>query len=236
MRNIIKTLFLIVVIAAIIGVLFFSTTKEIRNSSEATFWTSLITAFFTAIIACVAWFQLNRFNTTTRADFIHRFTKDFFNEPTRQIMTLLDNSALKFKIREITCGKGLPKREFPYFHIDKDIADQLRMKVDSHKSEYTAFEIDDELLGYFDDLGTFEKRGILDVSLIYDVFSYYIELVWENEEIQKYIKWQQAESEDFVDMFENFEYIYQKCKSFGNAKRSGQMIIFWKLKWFLWNK
>lgn len=200
-----------------------------------TVWIGL-TAILTGILAGVAYWQLKSFNKTTRADFIHRFTKDFFNESTREIIALLDYSALKFRESEIEYGKDIPRREWPYFLIDKDIAGQFKQKIPSQRELYTAFELDDDLLGYFDDLGTLEKRGILDISLIYDVFSYYIEIVWENEEIQKYIKWQQADNKDFGDMFENFEYIYRKCKSFGATKRNKQSIWFWKLKWFLCNK
>jgi hypothetical protein len=202
---------------------------------DQTVWIGL-TAILTGILAWVAYWQLKSFNKTTRADFINRFTKDFFNESAQEIILLLDYSALKFKESEIEYGKDIPRREWPYFLIEKDIAGQFKPKMTSQREMYTAFELDDDLLGHFDDLGTFEKRGILDISLIYDVFSYYIELVWENEEIQKYIKWQQADNKDFGDVFENFEYIYRKCKSFGSTKRNRQNIWFWKLKWLLCNK
>jgi len=198
------------------------------------FWVAL-TAILTAILAGVAYWQLRRFNKTTRADFINRFTKDFFNKSTQEIIILLDYSALKFKVSEIEYGEDIPKREWTYFLIDKNITGQFKPKMANEKDKYTAFEFDDDLLGHFDDLGTFEKEGILNISLIYDVFSYYIELVWENEEIQKYIKWQQDDNEDFGDMFENFEYIYKKCDSFGKAKRNHQWIWLWKIKWFFCN-
>lgn len=237
MFNIIKKICYLVIIGAVVFIILnFSTTKDVRLSSEAIFWAAAATALLTAFLVFIAWLQLEKFNNTTRGDFIHRFMKDFFNEPTRHIITLLEYSALKFKIREVNYGDDSPTNEFPYFQIDKNIIEQLKIKTDNHRLEYTAFEIDDELLGHFDDLGSFEKRDILDISLIYDLSSYYLETVWENEEIQKYIKWQRAQEQDFNDIFEDFEYIYKKCMSFGIAKRKNQWIWLWKLRWFLGNK
>ncbi len=199
------------------------------------FWVGT-TAILTGILAGVAYWQLKSFNKTTRADFINRFTNEFFNKSTQEIIVLFDYSALKFRVSEVDYGEDISKKEWPYFLIDRNISNQFKTKIANEKEKYTAFELDDDLLGYFDDLGTYEKKGILDISLVYDVFSFYIELVWENEEIQKYIKWQQDDDEDFGDMFENFEYIYKKCKYFGEARRNGQWIWLWKMKWFFCNK
>jgi hypothetical protein len=79
--------------------------------------------------------------------------------------------------------------------------------------------LDDVLFGHIDDLGTFEKRGVLDISFIYKFFDYYVEVIWENKEIRKYIEWQRSGDESDSDVYDNFEYIYNKCKSYGEAKR-----------------
>ncbi len=193
-----------------------------------------ITAIFTIIITFIAWFQLTSVNKTTRADFIHKFNNDFFKESTQEIISLLDYSALKFMIASVNYGQNIPTKEFPYFVIERSIAEQFKPKISSARQEYTAFEIDDNLLGHFEDIGNFEKQRILDISFIYECFSYYIILTWENEEIQKYIKWQRGDGgNNAIDIYEKFEYLYKKCKSLDIAKQNKRWFLLWKLKWFL---
>ncbi|MGO8763255.1 MAG: hypothetical protein ACLQUS_14820 [Desulfobaccales bacterium] len=193
---------------------------------------SFVTAFSTALIVLVAYFQLKKFNATTVADFIDRFKKHFFIESTRNIMALLQYGAFKFKVRDIDYGQDILKDEFPYFEMNKNIDEQLKNFVKG-KEIYSAYEVDDELLGQIDDLGTFEKRGILDISMIYEIFDYYIEEIWENEEIRKYVEWQRTGDESCSDIYDNLEYIYNKCKSYGEAKRKKQWIWLWRMKWKL---
>jgi hypothetical protein len=64
------------------------------------FW-AFWTAIFTGLIVWVAYIQLKRINTATRADFIDRFKKDFFKESTRDIMAIIQYEALIFKVRDI---------------------------------------------------------------------------------------------------------------------------------------
>ncbi len=41
--------------------------------------------------------------------------------------------------------------------------------------------------------------------------------------------------DDRSDIYENFEYIYTKDKSFGEAKLNRSLIWFWKFRWWLSN-
>ncbi len=193
------------------------------------FW-SIFTAISTALIVIVAYYQLKKFNTNTIADFMDRFKKHFFTESTSNIMTLLDYGAFIFKTKEINYGEDIPIDEIPYFGIDENISGQLNKFV-KVKEIYSAYELDDKLLGHIDDLGTFEKRGILDISMIYEFFDYYIEATWENGEIKKYVEWQRTGDEKNSDVYDNLEYIYNKCKSFGEAKRKNRWLWLWRLKW-----
>jgi|GEM_PF-844045 len=180
---------------------------------------SFFTVLFTGLIALVAYSQLKKFNTTTRADFIDRFKKHFFTPSARDILSLFQYGALKFKLAKIDYGEDLPSGDFPYFEIDKNIREQLTLFVQA-KEIYTAYEIDDDLLGHIDDLGTFEKRRILDISIIYELFEYYITEAWENEEINKYVQWQRVGNESYRDIYDNFEYIYNKCRQRGSSTNS----------------
>jgi hypothetical protein len=77
----------------------------------------------------------------------------------------------------------------PYLKIKTEVADQLKgiVEIDPKKTGYSAFEIDDFLLGYFDDIGWYEKQGFLDLKTITQTFGYYITECYEHEEIQKYL-------------------------------------------------
>lgn len=193
------------------------------------FWTALL-VLFTAALVFFAYFQLRGIKKTTRADFVHRFKQDIFKEPIQQIVMLLQYSALNFRIRDISFGEGIPTKDWPYFEIDTSIADQLK-ESNINKAVYNSYEIDDNLLGHFEDLGNFEKYGILDISFIYNWFNFYIEMTWDNNQIKKYINWLREGNESSYDIYENFEYIYNKCKSYGEAKRMNKWIWVWKLKW-----
>jgi len=46
--------------------------------------------------AWLAWRQLKTLNKTTKADFLHRITHDFFTDICRDILILLDNEALSY--------------------------------------------------------------------------------------------------------------------------------------------
>lgn len=138
----------------------------------------------------VAWYELGSTRKTTRADFAKRFVESFFTEETRGLFALLMNSALEFKILEINAKDGKKIDELPFLEIKKDIASQLKGVIDvpSGKSGYSAFEIDDLLLGHLDDIGWYEKHKLIDPDTIEEMFGYYIDECFKNEEIQKYLK------------------------------------------------
>jgi hypothetical protein len=172
------------------------------------FWTGAA-ALWTAIAAAgaigavlVARHELGRTAATTHADFAKRFVDSFFTPETRGLFTLLMNSALEFKILTIKDEHGKQIDELPFLEIRKAIAGQLKGVVDisPERSGYSAFEIDDLLLGPLDDIGWYENRGLIDMETIREMFGYYIYECYENQEIQKYLKEDCNE-----DKYENFK-------------------------------
>ena len=90
------------------------------------------------------------------------------------------------------------------------IAKKEKEKLKS-KQIYVDDEIDDEVLGYFEDIGNYEKKGLLDFELIDTAFGYYIKQIWKNSEMKNYINWLRFDSEDAdEDSYKGFEYIYKK--------------------------
>lgn len=52
----------------------------------------------------------------------------------------------------------------------------------------------------------------MDIKYVYQSFDWYIQLVYENCAIQKYVKWQRKQNNS-GDVYIYFEYIANKCKS-----------------------
>ena len=187
----------------------------------------------------VAWSQLKGISDVTIAEFVYKFKNDFFGKDARELMMLFDIGALKYKNRNLneTEVDNL-ENYFDYFEIDNNLIDTMplgekRKKIIKDISSFTAYEIDDFLLGHFEDIGIFEERGFIDIVSVYDEFSYYIENVWNNCEIKKYILNERDESG--ADIYEKFEYIYKKCASYGKAKKENRNILVWRIKWFFIN-
>jgi hypothetical protein len=158
----------------------------------------MLLSIFTLALFFLAWWQLSKLSKTSSGEFIHKFKTDFFTKETRQLIMLVDNNCLIFK-----------NDSFPYFEvkIDSKVPDQIKSAID--KEFYTGYEVDDYLLGHFEDLGIFRARRIIDIDIIYESFSWYIEKAWKNKEIQKYIKVQKEV--EGSDIYENFEEIYNAC-------------------------
>ena len=126
-------------------------------------WTfSLVVATLLLVLATlllwrVSYKQLGGISKTTRADFIERFSNKFFNPETRTILMLLDYKALLFKSSDINYAHNVVSKGFLYFEIDEQIAKQFIIDSKSlsaliDKKVYSAFELDDLLLGYFEDI------------------------------------------------------------------------------------
>ena len=161
-------------------------TRQLMMKKRKFDWVK-VGAFLSAIPAFIIVFftylQLKEFNNATKADFAHRFKTDFFTEQSCTLMTLFDNNLLKFEI----ISNIKDSIDFAYFTIDTSKIKVLKKKFpnDFIKTNYTAYEIDSYLLNHFNDLGHFYKSGILDIDDIDDGFDYYVENIYENEQIKK---------------------------------------------------
>ena len=160
-----------------------------------TMWLAMFTAFLsggTVIAVILGLVQLNTISETSKADFILKFKESFFKKEARELMDIIDKDSLKFV-------------------LSKDSVAHFEYKTNDSVSVISAYEVEETLLDQFDDIGLFERHGIIDIEMVYFLFDWYIEECWKNKEIQKYILY---ERENYgTDIYRNFDYIYFKCRN-----------------------
>ena len=200
-------------------------TYELLVSGKITV-SQFYTPFGLFIAAVTAWIALRQFgvaNKTSKADFIYKFTQNFFgNKVTTRLIMLFDCNLLEFD-KKVTYDKVNNKDiDYPFFKLVSDsmitertglTGDELKELRDLKdlKNKYSGYEIDDNLLGYFEDIAGFIDRGILDFEHAYEGFDLYIETIWENREIKKYIDSERARYGN--DVWSGFEDIYNRMKT-----------------------
>jgi hypothetical protein len=146
-------------------------------------------AIFMALVAFIAYWQLNNISKTAGTDFIHRLKNDFFTESARILMDHIIEKRIKFKEYRV---EGPEKKALgAYFEMDdnqlfKRFPEEIKAQL-MKKKYYLEAEVDDFVLGPLEDIGLFEVRHLIDSEMAYEEFSYYTIEAFENEEIKKYI-------------------------------------------------
>jgi hypothetical protein len=143
----------------------------------------------------------------------------------RYLPSLL-NSALKFTVKEIS-ENGQQLDRLPCFEIKQEVLAQLSgiVQIEPSKTGYSAFEIDDLLLGHFDDLGWYVKRGLIDYGTALQSFRYYLVGSFDSPPIQQYIQ-----DEDNEGMYENVRYLYNKFTA-SPPPPNATASRWWPLRW-----
>jgi hypothetical protein len=175
---------------------------------------AMLSGIGTLTLIVVAIWQLTKISNISNADFIKRFNDSFFTPETRQLITLLSNSALKFEILYITNPNGVIIDRLPYLKIIKSITRQLigagLIQVEDWRNGYNAFEIDDLILGHLDDVGGFVKSGLIDLDNAYETFSYYVnDLLTKDSPLRSML-----DDEDNEGNYDNVKYIMVKFSTY----------------------
>ena len=170
---------------------------------------NLMFILLTIVSAAIAIYELHRSNKISKADFVDRFMENFFQPKTRILRMLFEYKLLKFKIEDeqenIKC---------PYFEVtDKERAIKITKLGEkdtvSLKDRYSADEVDDDLLGYFEDIGNYEAHRLLDKKMVEKTFGYYITTIGKNEAIREYINWLRRDAK-YQYMYSGFDKIYRR--------------------------
>ena len=177
-------------------------------------WGGIIAEFIVAIATVgglfFTWWQLHVLKKTNSGTFIHDLYKDFYTEDASHLIELLKGDKLKI-VQKVDAAH---------------IADRTR-------ETYTEHEIVTHLLDPLEHLGSLAERKLVRIDLIYDFFSWYINLIWTNAKIQAYIE-QTRKNPDDWDLFIRLEKLHYQCKVYGDrgtllhdrdllSKRAGQL-------------
>jgi len=176
-----------------------------QSIDRTALWTGILTviALFGSFFA---WLQLRSLGKTSSADFAKQFSDSFFTPQSRTLFSLLLNSALEFRKMPIMEGDS-KIYELPYFRIRADVATQVAgiIKFDHKKVGFSAFEVDDLLLGSLDDLGWFVKRRLIDFRMADQMLGWYVTKLYTNTAIKSYLDHDPA-------AFPDFRYLACRCK------------------------
>lgn len=226
-------LFIVVIIFVLVVVacLIFSA-EWFRQGYEHQFYSgfmgSILATIFAAFLVWVAWEELSKLSKTSSADFIHRLDNDFFTPETRTLVNLIVCGALEF----CPNGEGEPYFKVVPSELDKtNLPKELKQPL-SKRKYYSALEVDDSLLGLFENVGMLERRGIVDFQMVYDVFSWYLREAWKNDHIKKYIRYERSGEETApIDtlIYYHFQYIAIKCVEYDGLP-SWCSRFWWKFK------
>ncbi len=182
-----------------------STDLGLLKAGWVTAVATAVLAILTVILTLIAWRQLGAIAKTASADFLLKLKRDVYTKEARHVIHLLDNNWLSFKTIENDAYFKINEEKVAKSQLDDSTKRELRAK-----QGYSTYELDDLLLGHFEDLGLLEEKSILELEMVWEEFSTYIEIVWENREIQEYIKW--ARKTD-PTVYRKFQRLYDKCKN-----------------------
>jgi hypothetical protein len=165
----------------------------------------LLASIVTFALFAIAYLQLGGLARTASAEFVVKLKQDVFTREMRTLFQLVENEWLTLK--------GIDE-DNRYFSVETEKIDnsglpgELKAALKS-RLFYSEYEIDDLLLGHFEDIGLLVKKEVLAFDMVYEEFSYYIELVGRNVEIRKYMALQNTED---PTLYSNFLSIYEQCR------------------------
>jgi hypothetical protein len=170
----------------------------------------------TVVLVFLGWKQFSALNKTNKETFLHQLKDDFFTDEARSIMALLEYDLLKFSTTKMETNSEDELAFFEVIEIHNDTVRKVLHRIKTERAFISSYEMDDFILMHLEDLGFLYRKGEVGIEDIDQLFGYYIEVVWENTEIRKYINWTRGID---PDIYSNFEYVYHKLKVHTDEKR-----------------
>jgi hypothetical protein len=167
------------------------------------FWV-MVTGAATAVLTVVAAWQLSALARTSRADFIFRLKNEFFTERARRLICLIDGDLLEY----VSEGQG-------YFRIKNFNSDATQREIGYYVFEgpnIPSQEIDDLILGIFEDLGMFKRKKAIQLEDVYVIFDTYIVDCLKNATIKEYLNLSRR-GRDNTDVYAELRLLSRRLKN-----------------------
>ena len=178
-----------------------------------TIWTA-IAAIATVALFITAFTQFKSSVDIASAQFIANYNNAFYNPQTTELLTLFEFEFMKYYATNENVIENLP-RDFSYFKVTMENFQRDSSSIPSYlkgKNDiFSCYEIENNLLNHFEDMGIQEEKGSLTLDIINQSFGFYINLINENKEIWDYIKSVREDYKD-VSLFKKFENLANKIK------------------------
>jgi hypothetical protein len=166
-----------------------------------------------------AFFQIRQVSITNKGALLNEFRPIFSDHQAMDLVMLLDHKLLTFSQNTGEKDKNglmLPNN-LAFFIRNSDYPQLNKLLVDSTKIIYTYNDIDKYLLNPMTDLALNVEWGAIDLKEVYAAYGYYIEVVWGNAEIQKYIQWNAGIYENEPDGgYQHIQKLYDSMQSYKN--------------------
>jgi hypothetical protein len=179
----------------------------------ATIW-SFFAAAGAVAVAIVANSELSKSRKISNVQLSQDFKRDFFTAVNEELHLFLEFDLLIYH-SDNKGEKRLPNlpEELSYFEVKmKDFKrkeDNKPAYLDGLHNIYSAYEIDDYVLGNVEELGLFEEKGIMTLEFIDEIFGNYIKTVGENNEIKRYVRESRIQYNDNA-LYNRLENLYNK--------------------------
>jgi hypothetical protein len=115
----------------------------------------------------------------------------------------------------------IENNNYIYFKLNKEKAkyflnDSINL-LKNIKDCYSSYEIEDILLNNFEDLSYYWREKIVDIDYIRDGYGFYIESIYENEEIKKFFEYLKNDDPQ-SDYYAGFKELFKELKKESDAK------------------
>jgi hypothetical protein len=182
---------------------------EVGGSINRSVLWSMLSALSTLILLILAYLQIRDVNQTNSAEFSHKIKNDLYTPENIRLITLFDDGLLEFES---------DSNNFAWFSLDTLDYKELPRQVSLGEIPvtYNIFEVD-ELLQHFEDLAFYHRKRRVQTAYIYNHFAYYIEMLWQNEGIANYVKWQRGQEHNGY-AYRDFEKLFKKMKSISDKQ------------------
>lgn len=197
-------------------ILLFICGDEKKKINRSVLW-AVFNTTATFILLTFTLLQVRQVSRTTKGEVLQKFSENFFKPETRELLMLFEYGLIKFKENNINVDTvmGLPQNFGCFVRANSYPPTLNSFLLDTTKTIFSSYEIDDYVLGHLENLGMYLKMEMVDIEEIYLNYGWYIMLFWEDPEMEKYILWckkiyKGSASAHYVYS----EYLYRQIKRF----------------------